>query len=65
MSSCVDCPNHRVMRDPDPDDWFNDDDEKLVCTIAQRSVTTACRPYNLRKETNVPEWCPLIKGEKT
>lgn len=25
----------------------------------QRSVTMSCRPYNLRKESDRPDWCPL------
>lgn len=31
INHCIDCPHHRIMSDPDPDDWFNDDDEALVC----------------------------------
>lgn len=27
-----------------------------------KSITTACRPYNLRKETKIPEWCPKRKN---
>ena len=23
-----------------------------------RSITASCRPYNKRKETKVPKWCP-------
>lgn len=26
-----------------------------------RTVTVACRPYRLEKESEVPEWCPLDK----
>ena len=73
------CKNHEVMRDPDPDDWFCDDDCAVVCKLtknkrrkigsrylSERSefkiVTCACRPYNLKKETEIPNWCP--KGKK-
>ncbi len=31
-TNCIDCPKHRVIPDPDPDDWFNDDDVAVVCT---------------------------------
>ncbi len=58
VGNCMDCPMHKVMADPDPDDWFCDDDEKVVCTKVNRDITTACRPYNKRKECSVPEWCP-------
>ena len=32
MSSCLACAFHRVISDPDPYDWFCDDDEAIVCT---------------------------------
>jgi hypothetical protein len=30
-TNCMDCPFHKVIPDPDPHDWFNDDDEAVVC----------------------------------
>lgn len=30
--SRIDCPHHRVILDPDPYDWFCDDDVVVVCT---------------------------------
>ncbi|MCA9354880.1 MAG: hypothetical protein KC877_05150 [Candidatus Kaiserbacteria bacterium] len=32
--NCLDCPYHQVISDPDPDDWFCDDDQAVVCTQA-------------------------------
>ena len=32
-SNCMDCPHKKVIADPDPSDWFCDDDEALVCTL--------------------------------
>jgi len=32
INSCISCPYHKVIKDPDPDDWFNDDDMAVVCT---------------------------------
>jgi len=75
VSCCMDCPSHLVIADPDPNDWFCDDDKAVVCTkvnnphkdIASRYpanrhvnkiVSCSIRPYNLRKETQVPDWCP-------
>lgn len=29
-----------------------------------RKTAVACRPYNLRNESDVPEWCPLLKKKK-
>lgn len=57
--NCIDCPHHVVLPDPDPSDWFNDDDVKVQCRINGRNVTTACRPYQTRKESETPDWCPL------
>jgi len=28
----MECPFHKVIADPDPHDWFNDDDMAVVCT---------------------------------
>lgn len=30
-TNCLDCPFHNVIPDPDPNDWFNDDDVAVVC----------------------------------
>lgn len=46
IENCMDCPNHKVLPDPDPDDWFNDDDIKVVCAAVSKDITVACRPYN-------------------
>lgn len=62
IENCMDCPNHQVQCDPDPNDWF--DDEKVVCKVAAKTITVACRPYNKRKECDVPKWCPLIVDKK-
>lgn len=61
ITNCMDCPDHELLPDPDPYDWFCDDDEKVVCTKTGRNVTCACRPYNTRKECEIPHWCPRIR----
>jgi hypothetical protein len=63
ITNCIDCPFHKVLADPDPNDWFCDDDVKVVCTKTKRkdnAITVACRPYRTRAESDVPEWCPLV-----
>jgi hypothetical protein len=62
----MDCAFHVVARDPDPNDWFCDDDEAVLCSkmpaskeLPHKAVTVACRPYNKRKECETPKWCPL------
>lgn len=60
IDSCVDCPFHSVLPDPDPNDWFNRDDVRVFCTRKSKNATVACRPYQTRKETTPPpKWCPL------
>ena len=29
---CLKCKYHTIVPDPDPDDWFNDDDMAMYCT---------------------------------
>lgn len=59
VANCLDCPHHEVQPDPDPFDSFNDDDEKVICRETRKIITSVCRPYNLRKECDIPDWCPL------
>lgn len=59
MGNCIDCKHHRVEADPDPDDWFNDDDVKVICMLNFKYITSACRPYQTRAECETPAWCPL------
>ena len=33
LENCIDCPFHEVQSDPDPDDWFCDDDVAVLCTL--------------------------------
>ena len=32
IKNCLDCPFHKIINDPDPHDWFCDDDVAVVCT---------------------------------
>lgn len=74
--NCLDCPFHEVIPDPDPDDWFCDDDRAVVCKKSEnperdqssrhasdhsphRVILCAERPYNVRKYSGAPSWCPL------
>lgn len=60
--NCMDCPRHLVAPDPDPTDWFEDDDELVLCTFTKerRNITVACRPHRKRFECKTPSWCPLL-----
>ena len=35
VKSCVSCKSHKIIADPDPSDWFCDDDVALVCTLVK------------------------------
>ena len=59
--NCIQCVHHRVLPDPDPTDWFCDDDVKVECVAAKdKLITSACRPYNTEREcAPPPDWCPI------
>lgn len=38
ITQCRECPHCRIAPDPDPDDWFNDDDEKALCKEAVQAI---------------------------
>jgi len=61
ITNCTQCNFHKILPDPDPDDWFCDDDVKVMCTKENRNITVACRPHHVKRECNVPKWCPLTK----
>lgn len=64
INNCTECPFHSILPDPDPSDWFCDDDVKVVCNKIKKNITVACRPYNVQKECEVPTWCPLKKKDE-
>lgn len=62
---CDSCPYLKFLPDPDPFDWFRDDDEKAVCQ-KMRAMVAGCLEHssemvNLEK----PIWCPDLKRELT
>lgn len=80
QKTCMDCPHHLVINDPDPNDWFCDDDKAVVCKLKDNDkqdtqskylsdrhpnkvVEPSIRPYKLREEAIVPEWCPIKDQE--
>jgi hypothetical protein len=34
---CTQCPHHRWQSNPDPDDWFRDDECDLICTYNNKA----------------------------
>lgn len=63
---CISCEYHSVQADPDPNDWFCQDDEKIVCVnpmVDSRVIDCSLRPYQT-KNVESPDWCPLIKFKR-
>lgn len=63
---CAICTYMKIFPDPDPRDWFCDDDEKSVCTYLTDTskggptIAQACRPYQTMSDScYVPNWCPI------
>lgn len=57
ITQCRECPHCRIVPDPDPSDWFNDDDEKAFCREAgHKLIENMLRPY---ERIIIPDWCPL------
>ena len=45
IEKCTQCPHCTILPDPEPYDWFCDDDVKLFCEKLKRTVAAALRPY--------------------
>ena len=76
--NCKECEFHKVIPDPDLSDWFNADDEAIVCTMVIkepdmkseyrvdkcgfRAIDVALRPYQT-KNVEQPDWCPISLKE--
>ena len=74
---CKQCPHHRIINDRDPEDWFNDDDCAVTCTLVpnpqpepsskylsdrcEHRVVAAACRPYEAENVRVPDWCPLIK----
>ena len=57
IKQCRECPHCLIVPDPDPNDWFNDDDEKALCKESENKLIEGMlRPY---ERVLIPDWCPL------
>ncbi len=54
LSSCVDCPAHQIIKDPDPTDWFNDDDVAVVCTETEHANRNPGSRYHADRSPHRP-----------
>lgn len=56
ITQCRECPYCRIVPDPDPDDWLNDDEKALCTESGNRLIEGVLRPY---EKVIIPDWCPL------
>lgn len=54
---CSECPYGKFEPDPDPFDWFCDDEEKIYCEKLNKYVAESMRPWEA--ETYVCGRCPI------
>jgi len=43
--NCLDCESHEVINDPDPNDWFCDDDQAVVCQLTLNNKQNKSSKY--------------------
>lgn len=63
ITTCAECPDSKIEHDPDPYDSFCSDDVKCFCTLTGSIITRSCRPYNIKKETLIPDDCPKLREQ--
>lgn len=61
---CDACRYLRILPDPDPFDWFCDDDERAYCQKEEKNIARSLRPYEV-KNISKPLWCPYLGRELT
>lgn len=57
---CASCDRCRIIPDPDPFDWFCDDDEAVYCTEVKDYIARGLRPYEVDKVSVKVSRCPLM-----
>jgi len=46
IKTCMDCNYHKVIKDPDPKDWFCDDDCAVVCILKENDNRKEISEYS-------------------
>lgn len=59
-NNCMDCMFHMEYPDLNSYDMNSHNDKKIVCAINMRTVIARCRPYLLRGQCHVPNWCHFV-----
>ena len=57
---CEKCNRCEIHADPDPDDWFCDDDVAVYCTEKKEYIARALSPYEVDKVVVPVSKCPLM-----
>ena len=60
IESCLDCPFHKIISDPDPNDWFCDDDKAVVCIKSKNNDQNLKSKY----ATDRQEFKPISVGNR-
>lgn len=79
VDNCLDCEHCIKVSDPDPLDWFRDDEMAVACALVKndntewiprmdyrfpnKCVTYACSMDDLRESCQQPDWCPLKENK--
>ena len=61
---CDSCEHLKFAPDPDPDDWFRDNDQKAIC-MAKKVVMYPSLMYNELTQIPKPLYCPKLGRELT
>jgi hypothetical protein len=51
-TNCTECHAHRVIHDPDPNDWLCDDDVAVVCTLTEGNPNCDPESHYLSEKQN-------------
>ncbi|MCQ2749075.1 MAG: hypothetical protein MJ246_03585 [Clostridia bacterium] len=61
---CSACPCCRILPDPDPYDWFCDDDVKIYCEKLEKVIARSLRPNEAYKFEASKKVCPKVNENR-
>ncbi len=60
---CDNCEFLTFKPDPDPDDWFRDEDQKAVCLKMEAAISRYLETLSEMINISKPLWCPYLGRE--
>ena len=68
INNCCDCPNHYIERVYTADPWEHESGVfcykvKDESSENRKHKMVVSDGYNLRKWSNIPDWCPLLSNK--